>query len=65
MHRTEREEESEFLVFASARFTLVCMLEWFFFARSSFVLTNHHFICFRVRDVITDFSSRLCFFSNT
>ena len=31
MHRTEREEESEFLVFASARFTLVCMLEWFFF----------------------------------
>jgi len=32
MHRTEREEESEFLVFASSRFTLVCMLEWFFFS---------------------------------
>jgi hypothetical protein len=56
MHRTEREEESKFFVFASARFTLVCALEWFFFFRSSFVLTNHHFICFRVR-VNTDFSS--------
>ena len=62
MHRTEREEESKFFVFASARFTLVCALEWFFFFRSSFVLTNHHFICFRVR-VNTDFSS--VFFSNT
>jgi hypothetical protein len=32
MHRTEREEESKFFVFASARFTLVCALEWFFFS---------------------------------